>query len=96
MKKEIGFLVLGMLLFFGSVQAYALTRVHSIHVDFDNHTAQIKTFDYVINADGNSVDTGASADISINNPAFDEIITTLAQQNALDLDVLLNVITNQN
>lgn len=77
-----------------SYKAFALTRVSSINVDFDNHKAVIHTFGYYVQQNGDNMDTGESSDISVNNPAFDQTINELQQLNALDLDVVINVLTN--
>jgi len=73
--------------------AFADTKIHSIHVDFDNNAAdvQMSQGQYV---NGIWQDDGQTEVVNIKEPAYDQTINTLTQMNALNLDAVVQILTN--
>lgn len=75
-------------------KSYADVRIHKITVDFVENRANVS--EDVGNYDQTNtwVPAGESQSIVINEPAFDQVISTLTEANALDLNAVVSVLSS--
>ena len=94
MKKLLFFMVVTFSIV-GIVYAQNIsTKIDSINVNFDGKFAQIQTTQGYYDNSGNFQSEGQTAIVSVNEPAFDQMINTLTQDNALNLNAVQQVILN--
>lgn len=95
MKKVLAVLALAVFAIGGVVFAQTMvTKIDSINVNFDSKTATIQeTTGYYDNSNAWNP-TGGAVQTTINEPAFDSVLNTLAQDNAFNVNEVAQVLQN--